>query len=909
MALRTLAHRGIAHVKASFRFLAAAFVVVISMGSFGLLRGPAHAADFTLYDQFGDGAWRSAAGSTALAQSFSSHATGRYLKSVKVWIRNANESNTSSSPSTFSISVWSSTGGNPSIKLADLRTNQSIGAWSETNNDTYSATTDIDLGTTVTEYFIVLSGTGTVGWKCNSAAPLPAGSYSIRQSTNNGSTWSAISTGACSGKYFSMQVTGTDVSLSPPTTVSTTTTTTTTTTTVPPPPVVVPAPTTTAETTTTSSSTSSSVPPTTVASTSTFAPRKDASTPSESSPPSAQSTVLSQTTVSPQTTETPTTEPASSTTLAGEETEDVVTDEPAAAPLSANSFVDKDIPAPLSIIAEVGENVSQVRVEVNAVGLVPGSMVSVMVYSEPTEVLQGVVAADGSFVGSAVLPADLGPGTHSVMFEGAAVQGDVRALGVVLVDEKSNVSGILDAARVSASVQPGSPAVERAATSGNKIYDALAQPATTAALATAAAAVVSLAAGGMSGAGGSGGGQSRNEDSRAKLAGFVTKKLKATGNATAARGDLSSTWRMPFTEQTDKWSTALADTTAKFSAALPRIAVDGAWLRASLGSLGYLLWAASFVAGLFVGLGLPSIVAPAAGVATVFAAIGLFDSGLGFSAWLGTLVGAAIGGNIVDWYDARTLLGLAVLYCGLAPLAHVIRPLRRVISSPSDRIERVFDYIITPVFLAFAGGSMLKALNGLSGLDLVSGADVDRAIWAFGLLLVVRFAGEDLVGTFYPERMAAVQPAKLRSPSKTMSILAVIPRTMVLLFIAAPFFGLTWKTILSAVLLAIPAVMKPFEDDLPNVPVIHRWLPRGLFRFLCLLVLGMWMGSVLIPVDDPDAVRNSAVWLLIPSVIVGVVELFGRKGGDWPNVRIKWALGVGVWAFAASLVTGTIALF
>ena len=624
-----------------------------------------------------------------------------------------------------------------------------------------------------------------------------------------------------------------------------------------------------------------------------------------------QTTVSPTTTVTSQTTVTPTTGPAPSTTEVGVETEDLVTDDLAIEPQSAISFVDKDIPAPLSIIAEVGENVSQVGVEVNAVGLVPGSTVSVMVYSEPTEVLQGVVSADGSFIGSASLPADLGPGTHSVMFEGETVAGDLRALGVVLVDDNSNVSGVLDAARVSASVAPGSTAVERAANSGNKLYDALAQPATTAALATAAAAAMSLAAGGMSGSSGSGsvGSQGRNEEDKAKLAGFVTKKLKATGVATAAWGDQSITWKLPFTTRTDSWGSALADKSARFSAALPRIAVDGAWLRASLGSLAYVFWAVTFVAGLSSGLGLPSLVAPAALTATLFAAIGLFDSGLGLAAWLGTVVGAVIAGNIVDWYDVRTLLGLAVLYCGLAPLAHVIRPLRRSISSPGDRLERVFDYLITPVFLAFAGGSMLKALNGLSGLDLVSGADVDRAIWLFGLLLVVRFVGEDVVGALYPKRMAAVQPAKLRSPSKTMSMLAIIPRTLILLFIAAPFFGLTWKTVLSALLLAVPAVLKPFEDDLPNVPAIHRWLPRGLFRFMCLLVVGMWLGSVLIPVDDPDAVRNAAVWLLIPSVVVGVLELFGRKGGDWTNVRLKWALGVGVWTFAASLVTGTVTLF
>jgi hypothetical protein len=157
--------------------------------------------------------------------------------------------------------------------------------------------------------------------------------------------------------------------------------------------------------------------------------------------------------------------------------------------------------------------------------------------------------------------------------------------------------------------------------------------------------------------------------------------------------------------------------------------------------------------------------------------------------------------------------------------------------------------------------------------------------------------------------MAQVQPQKLTSPSTKVAIASVIPRSVIILFIAVPFFGFTWKTILSTCLLAIPVLMKPFEDNLPNVPFIHRWLPRGLFRFLSLMILGLWLSSVLVPIDDSQAVRNAAVWLLIPGVIIGVIEGFGREGGEWNNTTLKWVLGIGVWATAAGIVTGMISLF
>jgi hypothetical protein len=96
-----------------------------------------------------------------------------------------------------------------------------------------------------------------------------------------------------------------------------------------------------------------------------------------------------------------------------------------------------------------------------------------------------------------------------------------------------------------------------------------------------------------------------------------------------------------------------------------------------------------------------------------------------------------------------------------------------------------------------------------------------------------------------------------------------------------------------------------WEDDLPNSARLNRWLPRGHAQFFCLLVIGSWLTASLIgPSKDPDAIRSSFVWLLLPGVVIGVTELFGRHGGQWPNVLMKRTVGAVTWTVAVSMVTG-----
>ncbi len=566
--------------------------------------------------------------------------------------------------------------------------------------------------------------------------------------------------------------------------------------------------------------------------------------------------------------------------------------------------------------------------KVEAKDLIPGAALTVMVFSTPRELLQGTVGPDGTFSAEVELPTDLGRGRHTIVAE--VQQGGQRfnVAGALFVDEELMIAALAQPALLTDFAGPGDTRLTRALTFDRAAYDPAAHPLTTSSILVAAASIIALAgAGGIarSSAGaqtgmstqGSANNAHRQRNSRGKLANAVTKKLKALNRDGEARGDAGTWWRAPGTSTTDRFSVTAPNIAGRWSAVVPRVLVDGAWLRAMFGSFGYLPSGVGVVLGVVASVvDAASPLTPATGVLLAIVALGVLDAGAGASAWitmtaLHLVAGEALESDVVGWADLRTILGFGVLLATVPLLAHVIRPLRRqFVGNHTESWERALDYVIMPVFLAFAAGSMLKALNGLSGLEIVTDYDIMSLRWVVFVSIIVRLAGEDITTVYFPRRMREVQPAKLVSPGKGPTASGIVARSVIFLVVAEPFFGVTAVTLSAALLLAVPQVMKMWEDDLPNSPSLNKWLPRGLFRFLCLLVIGAWLSSTLIGGNEKQAVIQSAfIWLLLPGVLVGVVELFARFGGDWPNITVRRSLGAVVWLIAAGIVTGQLNIF
>ena len=575
-------------------------------------------------------------------------------------------------------------------------------------------------------------------------------------------------------------------------------------------------------------------------------------------------------------------------------------------------FSDPQPPLTVEIVASAGTLVGNGIIEIVADGLKPGSVVVVTVYSTPTVIFSGTVGADGSLRESVYLPEDLeGSTTHSVVVEGLDDTGEeVLIAGAIMLDENQQITTIAPPGEISEFNDETATQLARAAKHGVAIYDTKVNVVTTAGVAIAATSLLALGgAGGFSNQSNSS--QARRDDTQGKLAVVVTKKLKSVNVESTGYGDMKWTKRLPGSSKLDSWINALIVKVGSFSSLLPRLLADGGWFRVFFGSGSIGLWLLSAGLALFDALQHPaSLAKPSDVVLFIIIVLSFVDALAGVFAFITVAIVAFVQGEILVAGDWRMLLGLGVLMTSLPLLVHVIRPLRRVWRGDSaSTLERIFDYIMPPVFVAFAAGSMLKALNGLSGLELVTSEQIEFIRWAGFFGVLVRMLGEDLASNLFPERSKTVIPQKLTSPGRAMSFFGIVMRSIVFILIAEPFFGITTITIAAALLLALPQVIKLWEDDLPNLQALHRWLPRGLLRFSITLIIGIYLSKLLLGSEPSDEViRNSYVWLLLPGVLFGVLELFGRSGGNWDNQKVKWITGAFVWSFTIALTLGLIRL-
>jgi hypothetical protein len=128
----------------------------------------------------------------------------------------------------------------------------------------------------------------------------------------------------------------------------------------------------------------------------------------------------------------------------------------------------------LAPVFTVGSSVSGAAVELSAVGLSPGSAVTLTMFSTPVVLFSGAARADGSVAATATLPTVFEPGAHRLVLDAIAADGttvsrtvwfSVLQNGTIGAVSEVGPVGVLRAAAPTATARPGALAQTGADTS------------------------------------------------------------------------------------------------------------------------------------------------------------------------------------------------------------------------------------------------------------------------------------------------------------------------------------------------------------------------------------------------------------------------------------------------------------
>jgi hypothetical protein len=574
--------------------------------------------------------------------------------------------------------------------------------------------------------------------------------------------------------------------------------------------------------------------------------------------------------------------------------------------LKEEFFASKDEKFCLTLITDisVASRLESNRVQVLTTCAKPFSTVVATLRSDPIVIGQGIANSEGVASFEATLPNGIPAGIHTITADAISTDSrPMRAVSAFELDDQGMVLAYAPPAVVSQPVESLQAEIKRALATGKPLYDPKDHPGTVAAIAVVA--VTFLGAAGVRKI-------SRiPEPIEAELAEIKTEALKRVRKEKTGRGDLSRTWRFPGTAKTDLWIGNLIVRTGRLSAMLPRLLVDGSWSRAIFGAAGFSLWGVGFALGVISSMQVDFYaLPPTQALILMIVALGILDAAAGAMAWVAIATLALLSGHVTNWSDVRTLLGMFVLFSSISLLAHALRPLRRRLNGTSMALfDRFADYVLPPVLLALVATTMFRALNGLSGLELVSESQFESLRITVGVFFLVRVILEDIVLYLYPQRSLTCQPGRPEEQSQVSVWIGIVLKLFVFVLVAAPFFGLGKSTFIALALTASVLILNVFQDALPNSKFVYRWYPRGIANFLVTLALAIYVSNFVLGSNptNQQAIDSYAL-VLLPGVVFALIELFGREGGKLPDDWPKRVIEVFVWLATIGVVLGAIQL-
>lgn len=502
------------------------------------------------------------------------------------------------------------------------------------------------------------------------------------------------------------------------------------------------------------------------------------------------------------------------------------------------------------------------------------------------------------------VPADVPPGFHEIsvqVYDETGVQEEKILTFCKNIDGTINWNGECPNLSEIASVEDLAAITSR---EDLPSYDPAQEPEKSKDLQVAAFAVLAaLSAGGAVAGAGVGGGtsssnSSRNEnDSNGKdksdddsdsesdelasvAAGSLSKIAMDPG-----RGDLSRTWRTPFSDRTDEFFRNLVSRISPHSPIVARTIADGNYLRAMFGSFASLLLVPGAILGLIAlndtsGQALP----PATWIVMAIIALAILDAMAGFVSGIVFALGVIISGNFTSRDEVLTVAGLFIIFYAPSLLASSIRPLRRLAKDRDSLWERVTDYSLVTLLSGWTLFKMIGGLNALAGVQLLITFDAQKiGIWT-SIFVFIRLVLEDFATYMYPVRINRTS-GEMKEPDTVHKIIALELKIFIFVELAMPFVGFNLKLLLGTLIFITPSLIGIFfEDRLPKFRILHWILPGGAFKLVAMVFIGAiaagWIQGLF---SDPRTfLAWSFVVLAIPGLILSILnKMSADPEGDW----------------------------
>jgi hypothetical protein len=279
--------------------------------------------------------------------------------------------------------------------------------------------------------------------------------------------------------------------------------------------------------------------------------------------------------------------------------------------------------------------------------------------------------------------------------------------------------------------------------------------------------------------------------------------------------------------------------------------------------------------------------------------VGILDAFSGLLAFISYLIVILARGGVDNVADIRTLLGFSLLLFTPSLAAGATRPLRRA-RDDWDAWERITDVLVSTLLTTWAIKSMVLALDGFARQKTELATHSTLIAVVGGTLIFTRYLLEEFVSRYAPARMEYMTPAKVASQDFDSFLITQAVRAGLFIFFMIGFFGLTWQIFAAVAILVVPSILKRFDSNLPNVPLLFQLIPGGIPSIVVMSFVGFmfsnWVNTL--PLLAEEKTKTIVIITSIPGLVIGLLKLFGRsaKPGDsrwYRRENLKWLYRTG----------------